>query len=421
MKKKQGKKRRRQNKIYYFFFGIIIVYFLVKLAPIVMSTTVETEIAKFGSIQMNYQMNGYIVRNERLIKSNSEGNIKYFVQDGEKVEKNYKVTEIYRDTIDSATRKKLEVINQRIESLNENKETLFDRDVDKIEQDIRIIIGEMKEYREKGELLKIDGLIKELNAKLEKKRIISGDKSFSGKNLEALKQEQQLLETRISGAITTIISPESGIISYFVDGYETILSPVNMGAIQYDEIKKHKAQVADLRTEKTILGQPIFKIVDNSLWYFVSWIDKDNLSNFKAGKSISLKFPQGTIGGQIYKVIENDENGMIILKMDEYIEDFHKMRNIDVEVTAVNHEGLKIHDDCIVEKDGKKGVYVVDINRFARFKPIKIIGQEKEYAIIQNSVFYEKEGEDIKTVATIKLYDEIVRNGARINEGQLVY
>lgn len=386
-----------------------------------MSTTIETEIAKFGSIEVNYPINGYLVRNERLIKSNSEGSIKYFVQDGEKVEKGYKVAEIFRDTIDSATRKKLEVINQRIESLNENKENLFDWDVNKLDQEIHTIIEEMKEYREKGELLKFDDLKKELTAKLEKKRIIYGDKSFAGKNLEALKQEQQLLETKISSAVTAMISPETGVISYFVDGYETILNPVNMGAIQYEELKKQKAQITDLRTEKTILGQPAFKIVDNSIWYLITWIDKDHLSNFKAGKNVSLKFPQGTIGGQIYKVIENDKNGMIIFKMDEYIEDFHKIRNIDIEVTAINKEGLKIHNDCIVEKDGKKGVYVLDVSRFARFKPIKIIEQEEEYAIVQSNVFYEKEGEDVKTIETIKLYDEIVRNGAKIKEGQLVY
>jgi putative membrane fusion protein len=421
LKKKQGKKRKRQNKLYYFFFGIVILYFLVKLAPVALSTTIETEIAKYGSIQVNYPINGYIVRNEKLIKSESEGNIKYFVQDGEKVEKGYKVAEIYRDTIDSATRKKLEVINQRIESLNENKENLFDRDVNKLDQEIHIIIEEMKAYREKGELLKIEELKKELNSKVEKKRIIHGDKSFAGKNLDALKQEQQMLESKITSAITTMTSTETGVISYFIDGYEMILNPLNMGAVDYQELKKQKSQTTDLRAEKTILGQPIYKIVDNSQWYLIAWIDKENLSDFKAGKNVGLKFPQGTINGQIYKIIENDENGMIIFKIDEYVEDYHKIRNIDIEVTAVNHEGLKIYNDCIVEKDGIKGVYVLDVSRFARFKPIKIVGQQEEFAIVQSNVFYEKHGEDVKTVETIKLYDEIVRHGTRIKEGQLVY
>jgi putative membrane fusion protein len=313
------------------------------------------------------------------------------------------------------------VINQRIENLNENKENLFDRDVNKLDQEIHIIVEEMKEYREKGDLLKIEDLKKELTNKVEKKRIIYGDKSFAGKNLDTLKQEQLMLESKITSAITTMTTTETGVISYFIDGYETILNPLNMGVVDYQELKKQKAQTTDLRAEKTILGQPIYKIVDNSQWYLLAWVDKENLGDFKVGKSVGLKFSQGTINGKIYKVIENDENVMIIFKIDEYVEDYHKMRNIDIEVTAINHEGLKIHSDCIIEKDGKKGVYVLDVSRFARFKPIKIVGQQEEFAIVQSNVFYEKDGEDVKTVETIKLYDEIVRHGTRIKEGQLVY
>ncbi|KXG75963.1 HlyD family efflux transporter periplasmic adaptor subunit [Thermotalea metallivorans] len=421
MGKKDGKGRKKRNKFYYFFFGIVILYLLVKFIPVVMSTTIETDIVKFGNIQVVHQLNCYVIRNEKVVKSNHEGSIKYFVQDGEKVEKGYKITEIYKDTVDQTTRKKLEIINQRIESLNENKENLFEHDVQKLERDINKLIHDLKEYKEKEEFIKVEELKKELNNKLEKKRIIAGDKSFAGKNLEALKQEQQQLEMKLNHAIVTVVSPESGMISYYIDGYEEILNPMNMVAIQFEELKQRRSQVMDLRREKVISGQPLFKVVDNNVWYLVAWVEKDLVSSYKAGKKVTIKFPKDQITGEIFKVIENDENGMIIFKMDEFIEDFHRIRNIQAEAIVVNYEGLKIHNDSIIERDGKKGVFVVDVSRFARFKPIKVIGYDDAYTIIQNNIFYEKEGEDVKAVETVKLYDEVLRNASRIKEGQFVY
>jgi len=90
-------------------------------------------------------------------------------------------------------------------------------------------------------------------------------------------------------------------------------------------------------------------------------------------------------------------------------------------VTVVNYEGLKIFVDSIIEKDGKKGVYLLDINRNAVFKPIQIIGIHEEYAIIKSNVFYEKKDGETRTIETIKLYDEVVRKAEKVKEGQLVF
>lgn len=418
------KKSRKKGKVVffrYFFFGTIVLYLLIRFAPMVMSSTAETEVVRYGSIQILHPMTCYIIRNEKLVKSNQEGEIKYFAQEGERVKKGYKIAEIYKDAVDDATRKKLEVINQRIENLNENKETLFERDIEKLDGEIHKTISQLKEYNEKGDLLKVEELKRELTNKLDKKRIIAGDKSFAGKNLEALKQEQQQLEKKINNSISWMLSPEPGIVSYQIDGYESILNSSNMATLEYEKIRKIEPQITDLRVQKVIRGQPLFKIVDNNTWYMVTWLDKGLLDQYKVGRSVEFKFPQGQVKGQIFKIIENDSNVAILFKMDEYINDFQKLRSVDLEAIVVNYEGLKVPKDSILEKDGKKGVLVLDINRYATFKPVKIKGYDETSAIVHSNVFYEKEGDQQKAVDTIKLYDEIVKNPTRVKEGQMIY
>ncbi|QZY57142.1 HlyD family efflux transporter periplasmic adaptor subunit [Crassaminicella profunda] len=418
MTKKNRNKRKRKRRLRHFFFGIILFYLIIKFMPMVVSFSNETSVAEYGNIQVTDQLNCYIIRNEKLIESNFEGNIQYFVQEGEKVEKEYKVAEIYKVDIDDTTRKKLEVVNQRIESIKDNENSLFQSDVKKIDEAINKIVSDIKEYKEKGNLLRIEQLKKELNNKLEKKRIITGDKSFAGKNLETLELEQESLQEKINNAICWIKSPASGIISYNIDGYEAILTPRNMATIELENLKSIHSQVTDLRAEKAIKNQPLFKIVDNNVWYMVTWIDKERLENYKVGRRVTFKFPQREVRGKVYQIIENTKNNMVIFQVNQYVENFYSMRNIDLDVIPVNYEGLKLYKDSIVEIDGKKGVFLLDVNRYARFKPIKIIGYNDEYAIIQSNVFYNKDGERISTV---KLYDEVVRNASKVKEGQMIY
>ncbi|TCO78959.1 HlyD family efflux transporter periplasmic adaptor subunit [Marinisporobacter balticus] len=421
MKKKLRKKSKKNKRFRYFILGVILFYLGIKFLPMLISFSKETSIAEYGNIQVVDKLNCYIIREEKKVNSNVEGDIKYFAQEGEKIEKGYKIAEIEKSIVDDETRKKLEIINQRIESINENENNLFQSDIKKIDEEINKIINNIKEYKEKGNLLQISKLKRELSNKLEKKRIITGDKSFAGKNLEALKLEQEQLAGKINNAINIIKSPQSGIISYNIDGYENILTPKNMATIELEKLKKIDSKITNLSAEKVINQQNLFKIVDNNLWYMISWVDDDTLERYKVGRSVAFQFPQREITGSIYKIVENEKNNMVIFQLDQYVENFFNLRNIELNVISVNYEGLKIYRDSVIEKDGKNGVYVLDINRYVNFKRIKIIGYDDEYAIIQSNVFYEKDGEDMKTISTVKLYDEIVRNGARVKEGQMIY
>ncbi|MBF8982220.1 hypothetical protein IZY60_01580 [Lutibacter sp. B2] len=416
------RKKNKKFRVRYFVFGIIIAYMIIKLMPWIFSPTNETSIVKYGNIQIVDNLNCYIIRNERLVKTNIEGNVSYFVQEGEKVEKGHKVVEIAKDIVEENTKRKFEVITQRIENLNQNKDALFQNDIQKIEYDIDEIIGEINGTKKNGNILGIIQLKNELNLKLEKKRIMYGDESFGERNLESLKKEQVQLEQKINNGIEEMISPISGIISYCIDGYENVLTPTTILSIEHDKLKKLEYNMTDLKTDKAIINQPLFKIVNNNLWYIITWIDNDNVINYKVGKNVIFNLKDEKVEGEIHKIIKNEKDTLVVFKIQQNADDFYKSRNINLDVVVVNYEGLKIYKDSIVErKDKQVGVYVLDINRHAIFKPIKIIGYDDKYAIIQSNVYYEKDGDEVKAVSTVKLYDEMVRRASKVEQGEMIY
>ncbi len=421
MYKKKYKRRKKNNLFKYFFFSIVLCYLLIKLISVSSSSCNATEIAKYGKIQIIHNLECYVIRNEKLIKSNLEGNTKYFVKEGEKVEKGYKILEIARSNVSEDVKNRLEVVNQKLETLQQNNGELFENDIEKLKGEIYSIIEDIRCSQAKGDLLKVSQLEKELKKKLDKKKVISGDKSFTGKNLDTLKGEQEELTKRINAAVSGICSPISGIISYNVDGYESVFNPKNMSMIELEKMKKLDIKLTDLRGNKTIKNQPLFKIVDDNLWYMVAGLDDKMFDHYKEGQKVTFKFNDEQIGGKVCKIIENKNENMIIFELDEYAPYFYKLRKKNLDVIVVNYEGLKIYKDSIVKRNGKEGVYVLDVNRKACFKPIKVIGCDDEYAVIKNTVFYEEDGDDVKTIPTVKLYDEVVRKATNVKEGQVVY
>jgi putative membrane fusion protein len=400
---------------------MVLLYFAYKLIFGVILKSPSTEIVKFGELSTQKEYECLIVRDEKIVKSTSEGNIKYYAEEGEKVEKYYKICEIYTSDVNDKDREKIKELSSRIDDIEDSKNTLFEVDVDKLDDEIDILINDIRNARIQGDFVKVNGLRSSLENKINKKRRISGDKSFSGANLEKLQGEKSKLENKIKNSILEINSPESGIISYYIDGYEEILTPHNLGKLEYKIIQSMDDTSDKLKYEKVIYNQKIFKITDNTAWYTVIITDFDDADTFKLGRQISIDILDARIKGKIIDKLHDETKSFIIVKTNQYVSGFNKIRKANLNIVKEQYEGLKICKDSIIEKEDQMGVYVLNVNRKAVFKPIKVLGYNDDYAIIRNSFFDVKDGESSKRIYTVKLYDEILRYGKKYKEGDIIY
>lgn len=413
---------KRKLKTYrILFFIVILLYFAYKLIYGLFIKPPDTEIVRFGELSTEKEYQCLIVRNEQVVNSPSEGTIKYYTEEGEKVEKNYKIGEIYTSDVSDKDRKKLKELNSRIEEIQSNKSDLFKVDIDKLDNEINIIVDELRNARIQGDYEKIRSLDVSLSSKIDKKRRVSGDKSFSGANLDKLKGEKNVLESKIKNSILEINSPEAGIISYYIDGFEEILTPSNLVNLKYEFVKTMVPESNKLKYDKVIYNQPIFKLTDNTAWFIVIITDLEDANTYKIGKGVSIDISETRIAGEVTDKIIDEPKSFIVVKTNQYVNGFNKLRKVNLNIIKEQYEGLKIYRDSIIEKDGQLGVYLLNVNRKAVFKPIKVLGYNNEYAIIQNNVFTVKEGESTKRISTVKLYDEALRYGKKYKEGDTIY
>lgn len=207
------------------------------------------------------------------------------------------------------------------------------------------------------------------------------------------------------------VSNNNGLVSYYLDGYEAMLAPDKLQDLTKNVVTKLEMGLENVTRTTTLANEPLFKIVDNNLWYAVCWVDEEDIVKYKKGGSITLQLPLGDVKGTTYDIKDDNGDFMVILKFNRYYEDLPRIRKVEANVITEDYKGLIIPNRCIRSKDGKPGVYIKDVGGDGVFRPIKAITSDGEYSLVENSYFYEDSKEGPVKVKTIDVYDEIIKSG----------
>lgn len=197
--------------------------------------------------------------------------------------------------------------------------------------------------------------------------------------------------------------------------------------ISLNDVKKLNYQNYTTLNKTISNNEPMFKIIDNFDWFLAFEIDKSYMSDLqdKNNLKIRLKKIDKVINTTIFRIQDYGEKFLLILETDKFLHDYIDDRYIKVDVILHEFSGLKIHKDSIVEQDGLIGVYVSDTNKVVRFRPVEIIGENQDFAVVD-------EGEKVnvgsrgrilingESYNTIKIYDNIIVKPENVYDGQIL-
>lgn len=204
-------------------------------------------------------------------------------------------------------------------------------------------------------------------------------------------------------------SPYNGIVSYYVDGYESVFTPDRMNALKFKDVSKMKIEPVNLTRETTFSSEPIYKICDNAIWYLIGWVKEGEVSKFVMGNTVEIEMDSSVISAEIENIIEDDDRWLIIMKTDRYYAEFSKTRSCTMRVITARTAGVLIQNESItVDEKGTIGVYVKKKNGDYVFRPIQVINTDGAYSAVATSFFYDDAGNEVETV---DVYDEILKNG----------
>lgn len=385
-------------------FGIFI-YFIVKLGIDLFYSEQKTYLVEVGNLNIENQYQALVLRNELVVDTNLTGKITYFANEGEIVEKNHQVAEIFNDGSETV----VEDSNEK--ELNRKK---IEFDYNSLEYDITTLKNEILFQMDAGQYNLIPSLKQQLIQKLERLDKLQTENKFLS-NRTASYSEKTIGEgTLMEGQKQAIYAPASGVLTYKMDGYEDFLTIDNLYNINYDEISSLELKESSLVHTAVKPKDKLFKIVDNANYFIAAIVPNEEIDTYKNVQSISAVIDGKALEGEVYDVFTNNEKAVAVIQLRDGFDGFFSRRLINCSIIRENYRGLKIYMDSIVNIDGNIGVYTVDKERKLVFTPVKILGYDSDFAIVYNEQFYD---EKIGVVRSIKLNQEVVRNGSKYKTG----
>lgn len=385
--------------------ALVFIYAVYLVAKLVQNPT-NTFMVTNGKISQEESDIGYIIREETVVKGqNYKNGMVKIKNEGEKVAKGDSVFRYYSSG-EEELKNKIAELDVEIQSLMQNEKSSFPSDVKLLESQIE---KELDSIYGVNNAQKIQEYKKNINSYITKKAKIS---SPSNSRLKELLSQREEYENRLTSDSENVNAPESGIVSYRVDGLESVLTTEN-----FTKFNKSFLQDLKLKTGQTVASnEEVGKIINNYQCYIVFNSNTNEAKNSKVGDTIKIRVQNSdTLKASVENIIdEDDESKTITVKITNDVEKLIAYRKISFDIIWWDAEGFRIPNEAIKEKNGLS--YVVrNRNGYYNKMLVKILKQNDKYCIVRQYKTEELEelgftSSQIYSMRNIALYDEIVLN-----------
>ena len=385
--------------------ALVFIYAVYLVAKLVQNPT-NTFMVTNGKISQEESDIGYIIREETVVKGqNYKNGMVKIKNEGEKVAKGDSVFRYYSSG-EEELKNKIAELDVEIQSLMQNEKSSFPSDVKLLESQIE---KELDSIYGVNNAQKIQEYKKNINSYITKKAKIS---SPSNSRLKELLSQREEYENRLTSDSENVNAPESGIVSYRVDGLESVLTTED-----FTKFNKNFLQDLKLKTGQTVASsEEVGKIINNYQCYIVFNSDTNEAKSSKVGDTIKIRVQNSdTVKASVENIIDEDDGSKTItVKITNDVEKLIAYRKISFDIIWWDAEGFRIPNEAIKEEDGLS--YVVrNRNGYYNKMLVKILKQNDEYCIVRQYKTEELEelgftSSQIYSMRNIALYDEIVLN-----------
>ena len=319
------KMKRKNSKVTGFFLILFAIYILLQGTLSLTKDHVSIYEVTEKKIADDNLVRGIIIRNEKLVNSDQEGYINYYVADGTKV----------------GARTKIYSIDQTGQIYNQ----LANADTGEIKlnaQNTSDIRSEISSYKAAysmsnfGETYNFKYNLDNTISELTNARLLD--------NVTKILKEQGGESSFQFGS-----AGESGIVSYTSDGLENL----DMNTITAKTFENTSDDPKQLRkTESVKAGSPIYRLVTNESWSVVFPLSKEQFKNIQQEKTVTvtLKKIQAKVTPQV-TTFTMDGGYYARIDLKRYMIQYINNRYLDLEIKMNDEAGLKI------PKSSMKAVY----------------------------------------------------------------
>ncbi|NLK27670.1 MAG: hypothetical protein GX306_04920 [Clostridiales bacterium] len=363
--------RKRKNlNIGIAVFLAMLVYIVIHVYIYITKDHIAIYEVHEGSTAQDNRIKGLILREETIITSEKAGYISYFQKEGARVSKNSSVYSVDED------RQIVDVI---------------------MSGDIPISLSDKNNAEIKHELYSFQKVFSESNfstvydfkedAASMVLDLLNATMIDHGKTIQE--------DTGLNYSYNMYFSKDTGVISYYIDSYETINeNNITMDLFQNDEYTRTSLRTTQMLSQNS----PVYKIITSDIWNILLPLTPEQYAKLNGNDRIKLTILKDDLDTSAdLNLIQKGSDYYAKLTLDKYMTNYLNDRFLEVELEFNTVEGLKIPKSSIIDKN----FYLVPLEYFTSG------GDSGEQGLIKET--YSEQGEITYNFVPTDIYyqDEI--------------
>ena len=406
--KKKNKKKEIAKKIVLVVAVAIVIYIICTIFSLIKQPT-NIFVVENGKLTMEEENVGYVIRDEKVLQGENYKNGMVKIKgEGERVGVGASIFRYYSKDEENLI-KKIEELDERIDEAIGNESGILSSDIKVIDTKIE---KNLEEIHLENDMLKISELKKNIEDAVSKKATITGERSPAGSYVKKLIDERASYEYTLNSGTEDVKTELAGIVSYKVDGLESVLTPNDFNSITSQTLND-----LNLRTGQAIQeSEESGKIINNFRFFIAVILNSEEAKAAEVGKRVTIRLStKEELSCKIIHINEQEDGSRVIFfETNNDSSELVNYRKISLDVIWWSDEGLKIPNSAII-KEGE--LSYVTRNRAGYLDKIlvKILRDNNSYSIVGKYTTDELKElgftqSEIINMKNIAIYDEIIVN-----------
>ncbi len=389
-------KRRKRIilKPRFYFFLVLFIVLIIWLVTAVTRLFTPT-IIEWGRLSTDQEISAIIIRDEQVVVSSEYGKFESIVGESEYVEQGNEIAILYKsgfseDDVENLISVQQDIKNYQEESILKN---IIHEDLIYIDEEIDRLINEISNLIRNSDDRALPAKERELKIVMERRRVYLNENLHIDSVLEKKFQLEKVLKEKILRDVINLQSPNTGIISFFLDNMENNLKIDIVEQIDIDDYTLIEDLLLNSSIQSNINNgamvakdQAIYRIINPNHWFAVIKLLRGQNTLVKGGTCDVTFDSYGQTLSNVY-VLDVRQYGKEVIVVLEINSDIGSMTSLRIATGHIgwSNEGFIVPIDMLSSRDNKIGILVIKEDKTQVFIPVDILAQDYFEAIIAAS------------------------------------
>ena len=379
------RKRRVTGRFFLFLLALLVIAFLI-LRPRLFPGSKETVIMMANADQRQ-TVDCVLIRDESVTVAESTARVEYIVPENSLVTADTTVANLYATGYSESLLNNLEATRKKIQDYHKQLlANIVDSQLQELDQKVNRKAIEFKNLITRQTTGNLKTVASQLETEMVRRQEYLCQNKRGDSKLTKLYDEENTRLASIQSWRTVSNADRDGVVSFYIDGYETDLTPDTLNGLSIPQIRSVLAGERLENTRQT-RNNGIYRIVNQNRWYVAVLYSGNTWTPMVGQDNYYLQmegFDDLIYTASVYSVQKENDTTLAIFEVRDPIGPLIYRRTGKAQF-SITLTGLSVRVEALYNENGQMGVWVYDVPG-GTFVPVEVLSTDGNIAMIQPMV-----------------------------------